>query len=60
MKLLVMKSLMPAQNSDWDDVRHVIIVGGNEFGSIELGFDFGALGLILSPYSSVEPDISCR
>ena len=29
------------------DVRHVIIVGGKEFGSIELGFDIGALSLIL-------------
>lgn len=29
------------------DVRHLINVGGKEFGSIEIGFDIGALDLIL-------------
>ena len=29
------------------DVRHLINVGGKEFGSIEIGFDIGALNLIL-------------
>jgi len=30
------------------DVKHIIQVGGNEFGSVELGLDIGALQLILS------------